>query len=299
MPNYKKPVFIIGMPRSGTTLMQGILCNSKKYFPMPETHFFARATYSLPEKNLSKKNRKRIRRKLVKKTIIKKDLKFADDLNTQKDIFEYLVDQFNPDDASTFLEKTPRHVFFYSKIREYYPDAKFICLIREPKNVISSQLSNSRKQNKSVIRLSFLYNKIAAVILKIKEHNDVLLIKYESVTGQTEQTIRYTCKFLDISYDTKLVENVAAPSGIVLPHEFWKYKNIYQETIQRNNADKWRKTLSDNQANTINFITNSNARKFGYTSSYKRLKVLNGFQQDMKKLLCKSELKKIVSIIHG
>jgi hypothetical protein len=299
MPNYKEPVFIIGMPRSGTTLVQGILCNTKKYFPMPETHFFVRAAYKLPDKDLSKKNRKQIRRKLVKKSRIKKDLKFPNDLNTQKDIFEYVVDQFNPDGASTFLEKTPRHVFFYSKIREYYPDAKFICMIREPKNVINSQLSNSLKQNKSVIRLSLLYNKIATVILKIKNHDDVLLIKYENVTNQTEPTIRNICKFLNISYDSKLIENVAAPPEIVLPHEFWKYKNIYQEKVKRNKADKWRNTLSDNQANTINFITHSRARKFGYTSSYKWLNVLNGFKQDIKKLLSKSEFKKITSIIHG
>lgn len=299
MSNYKEPVFIVGMPRSGTTLIQGILCNTKRYFPMPETHFFVRAAYNLPEENLTKKNRKRIRRKLRKKSKFKIDKEFPNYLTTQKDIFEYLVDQFNTDGVHTFLEKTPRHVFFYSKILEYYPDAKFICMIREPKNVVSSQLTNSPKKNKSIIRLSLLYNKIAAVILKIKEHNNVLLITYEKLTGDTELTLRNICKFLNISYDAKLIENVAAPPGIVFPHEFWKYKNIYQEKVQENITDKWRKTLSVNQANTINFITHSKAGNFGYTSSYNWLKVLNGFVRDIKKLLSKSELKKMTSIIHG
>jgi hypothetical protein len=299
MGNYKEPVFIVGMPRSGTTLIQGILCNTKRYFPMPETHFFVRAAYKLPEKNLTNKNRKRIRRKLIKKSKFKIDLEFPGYLTTQKDIFEYLVDRFNPDGAHTFLEKTPRHVFFYSKILEYYPDSKFICMIREPKNVVSSQLTNSPKENKSVIRLSLLYNKIANVILTIKEHDNVLLIKYEKLTGHTEPTFKNICKFLNISYDAKLIENVAAPPEIVSPHEFWKYKNIYQEKIQEDITDKWRKTLNVDQANTINFVTHSKAAKFGYTSSYNWLKVLNGFAQDLKKLLSKSELRKISSIIHG
>jgi hypothetical protein len=53
MPAYKKPVFIVGMPRSGTTLIQEILCNTGEYFPIPETHFFDRATCGLPEEKFS------------------------------------------------------------------------------------------------------------------------------------------------------------------------------------------------------------------------------------------------------
>ena len=168
MPIYKEPVFIVGMPRSGTTLIQGILCNTGKYFPMPETHFFVRDTYGLPKENLSKKDRKRIHHKLLKKSRIKLDRELPEYLTTQKDIFEHVIDQFNPEGTCTFLEKTPRHVFFYSKILEYYPDAKFICMIREPKNVVSSQLTNGPKENKSVIRLSLLNKKIAAAIEKIR-----------------------------------------------------------------------------------------------------------------------------------
>ena len=76
MSDYKKPVFIVGMPRSGTTLIQGILCNTGEYFPMPETHFFVRAAYGLPDENLSKKDLKRIRHKLLNKSRIKLDRKF-------------------------------------------------------------------------------------------------------------------------------------------------------------------------------------------------------------------------------
>jgi hypothetical protein len=143
---YKEPVFIVGSPRSGTTLIQGILCNTSKYFPMPETHFFSQVVYGLPENRLSDKNRKKIHRILARKSRIELDRGSLLKLNTQKEIFEYVVGTFNTDNKIDFLEKTPRHVFFYSKIINYYPGAKFICMIREPKNVISSQLTNSPKQ---------------------------------------------------------------------------------------------------------------------------------------------------------
>jgi len=299
MHTYKKPVFVVGMPRSGTTLIQGILCNTGIYFPMPETHFFDRATYGLPGKNLSKKNRARIQRILSKKSGIKIDLEFPDYLTTGKDIFEHLIEHFNPDGRNTLLEKTPRHVFFYSQILEYYPDAKFICMIREPKNVVSSQLINSPKQDKSIVRLSFLYNKIAAAILKIRNSNNVFLIKYEDLTTETASILKNTCKFLDIPYDFKLVENVAAPPGIVSAHEFWKNRNIEYETIQKNDADKWRKALSPGQADIVNCVTRPYAEKLGYNLNYNLFRVGCNFLCDIPKLTSKGELKRLFSKIHG
>jgi hypothetical protein len=299
MPAYKKPVFIVGMPRSGTTLIQGKFCNTGEYFSMPETHFFIRATYGLPEENLSKKDRKRIQHKLLKKSRIKLEQGFPEYLATKKDIFEYVIDQFNPEGTRTFLEKTPRHVFFYSKILEYYPDAKFICMIREPKNVVSSQLTNSPKQNKSVIRLSLLYNKIAAAIEKIRNYNNAFLIKYEDLTTETELILRNTCKFLDIAFDSSLVDNVAAPLGIVSEHEFWKNKNIKVATIQKNNPDKWKEALDNNQENLVNFITKSYAAKFGYALTHNWNAIYKGFSCDIKKLLSPGELKKVFLNTHG
>jgi hypothetical protein len=51
-------------------------------------------------------------------------------LNSKKEIFEYIVGCYNKDNPSTFLEKTPRHIFHYSEIMNYYSDARFICMIK-------------------------------------------------------------------------------------------------------------------------------------------------------------------------
>jgi hypothetical protein len=296
---YKKPVFIVGSPRSGTTLIQGILCNTGKYFPMPETHFFSQVAYGLPEKGLSNKNRIKIQRILAQKSRIDIDRGSLSNLNTQKEIFEYVVGKFNTDNRIDFLEKTPRHVFFYSKIMNYYPGAKFICMIREPKNVISSQLTNSPKQNKSVIRLSLLYNKIAAAILEIQSKSNVSIVKYEDLTFEPQQILEKICNFLNITFYPKILDDVSAPFEIVSEHEFWKEKNISLKTIQKSNADKWRNTLTGGQANIINFITRSHAKKFEYALSYDRSEVWNGLRQDFTRLFSRRELKRIFSRVHG
>jgi len=295
---YRNPVFIVGMPRSGTTLIQGILCNTEKYFAIPETHFFSRVAYGLSE-NLNEQDRRKIFRALREKSRIDVDNKILLQLNSQKEVFEYVIGNFNKQNQDTFLEKTPRHVFFYSKILKYYPSAKFICMIREPKNVVSSQITNTRIERKSIIRLSFLYNKIAAAILSIRSNSNVFMIKYEDLTKEPEPILEQTFNFLDIPFTAKFVDKVAAPPEIVAAHEFWKNKNIRQETIQKNDADKWQNTLSAAEADMVNFFTRSRAAKFGYSLTFDWMAVAHGIVLDIRKLLSSRELKRFFSRVHG
>jgi hypothetical protein len=297
-PYYRNPVFIVGMPRSGTTLIQGILCNTEKYFPIPETHFFSQIVCGLPE-NLSEEDHEKIFLRLRGKSRIEIDKKALLTHNSQKEVFEFVIGSFNAEGKNTFLEKTPRHVFFYSKILKYYSSAKFICMIREPKNVVSSQKVNTKMEKKSIIRMAFLYNKIAGAIFRIKDQSNVFLIKYEELTSEAEKTIKSLFRFLEIAYSEKVIEKIAAPPEIVQEHEFWKKKNIDQEMIQKNDADKWRKVLSPSQADIINFITKSHAEKFGYSLPYVWFRVLSGLGQDIPRLFSAREFKKAFSKYHG
>ena len=286
------------MPRSGTTLVQAILCNTGNYFPMPETHFFSRVVYGFPEQ-LQENDLKKIADVLARKSRIEIDRKTLSIPCTQKEVFEHVIRTFNTENKNTFLEKTPRHVFFYSKIVNYYPSAKFICMIREPKNVVSSQLTSTRMENKSVIRLAFLYNKIAAAILNIRNERNVFLIRYEDLTENPEAVLTKTFGFLDLSYDSKFSAKVTAPAGIVADHEFWKSKNVAYETIQKSDTNKWRKILTPGEADMINCITRSYAAKFGYNLRYNLIRVGCGFLRDIPKLTAQREYKRLFSKIHG
>ena len=297
--NYINPVFIVGLPRSGSTLLQGILCNSDLYFPMPETHFFSIVAFDLPPKNLKKEHRERIQNKLVKKSRIKLNRQIPDSLTAAKDVFEYVVDEFNTYDSRTFLEKTPRHIFFYFEILQYYPTARFICMVREPKNAVSSHLTMSEIRNKSVIRLSMLYRKIVSAILNIRNNSNVFVLKYEDLTDKAEESIKDVCKFLNIPFNESLIENVNAPREIIIAHESWKRKNIEEKKVKRNQPDRWKEVLTDEQADLVIFITKTQAQKFGYNPRYNPIRVCYALYQDIPKLIKRRELKRLFSKVHG
>jgi len=291
-------VFVVGMPRSGTTLIQGILCNTGYYFPVPETHFFSRVGYGLPEQ-LDEKNRKKIQHLLKKKARIEVDEEIICSLESQKEIFEYIIDIFNEENKNTFLEKTPRHVFFYSKILHYYPTAKFICMIREPKNVVSSQKTRTKIERKSITRLALLYNKIAAAIIQIKNENNVFLVRYEDLTSETEKVVHNLWQFLDIPFGGQGVPDIAAPEKIVQEHEFWKRKNIELNEIVRNDPDKWQAALTVDQAHLVSSITRNYARQFGYDVRPSYILACGGLLRDIPNLFSQRERKRLFSKLHG
>ena len=296
---YREPIFIVGMPRSGTTLLQGILCNSQKYFPMPETHFFSRVAYGLPEINLSPENRAQMDRILKRKSKINIDENVWSKFKTQKEIFECVIGMFNKQDIETFLEKTPRHVYFYSQILKHYPDARFICMIREPRNTVSSLLTMSQKREKSVIRMSLFYNKIANAIIKIRNHHNVLVVKYENLVNRPDQALKTICQFIELPFDSKLLKTVAAPAEMISEHETWKTKNIDLKTIQQDNAERWQEVFSEHQAGLVALVTKSYASKFGYLPAYRLLAAARGLLVDLSKFLTPRELKKAFSKYHG
>jgi hypothetical protein len=290
---FKQPVFIVGVPRSGTTLLQSILCHSGQYFPIPETHFFSRVAFGVPEKKINNAQKKKMLRILKRKSKIDLDETELLRLNSKKEIFEYIVGCYNKENLSTFLEKTPRHIFHYSEIMNYYSDARFICMIREPRNTVTSILSMHPDKKKSVTRIALLYNKIADRILSISQNRNVFVIRYEDLVNEPEMTVSNVCNHLQIPYDQKLLEDVAAPHTLISSHEQWKDKNIHLKTIQKNNKESWKKFFNNNSGDMVIFITRSYAPRFGYDISYNWRRVCNGFLQDIRYNLSSKEINSI------
>src|SRR5262249_28338226 len=123
----KRPVFVVGCPRSGTTLVQCILSASSHAFSLPETHFFSE---------------------------VAPDLLGRPDLSALDEFIEQ-VEAHRPDtDTARTLravEKTPRHVLHLDTIDACFPDALFINVVRDPIDVASSLRGVPWEPSRSVV----------------------------------------------------------------------------------------------------------------------------------------------------
>jgi hypothetical protein len=196
---------------------------------------------------------------------------------------------------NTFLEKTPRHIFSYLEIIKYYPDARFICMIREPRNTVSSILNMSEKsQNKSIIAMALLYNEIVSIIQSISYNKNVRIVRYEDLVENPHKILKEICDYLEISFDLKYLGNIAAPKEMIYAHEKWKTNNTQINKIQRDDYDKWKNTLTDDYGNLIIFLTKNNLPTFNYDSSFTWHMPFKGILKDFINNLTWKEMRKLL-----
>ncbi|MFC6669009.1 sulfotransferase family protein [Marinobacterium aestuariivivens] len=194
------PCFLVGPPRSGTTLLTAMLNTHSLVGAGPETHFFSKIKEDewremLADPDWPKKAVDKISSvKLVGQNVIGLFEISSEDLydtltNCERSINAVLNGFFsiylNKKGKSIWVEKTPNHLLFLDLIRKEFPKAKIIRIVRDPRDSCNSMsklnwtyhpVSNayiwnewfekSRVFLKTIIILFRLGMKILLVILK-------------------------------------------------------------------------------------------------------------------------------------
>ncbi len=137
-----KHVFIVGAPRSGTTLLQSMLLGCSEYLPLPETHLFRVGWGRGGEKLASFGQRRRLLKQLaadcgiptyrIPFRVIFSGTHFA--------LFalQLLDTAAQRRGKCGWIEKTPEHVFYTERIARLVPDVKFIHITRSGPATIAS-----------------------------------------------------------------------------------------------------------------------------------------------------------------
>jgi hypothetical protein len=136
-----KRVFIVGCPRSGTTLLQTLLAANGRLVSPPETHFF---NYLVPRsfvKYLGLASWAGRRRALSHMKKIGLDFRVPTS-SWISDWSEALVECLDTlalaESANGWIEKTPAHLHFVDLIGRLIPDAQFVHVVRNGKDTCAS-----------------------------------------------------------------------------------------------------------------------------------------------------------------
>lgn len=200
--NYQDPVFMIGFPRSGTTLLDTIL----RSHPMIEV---------IEEKSSVKK----IVNSLNKLTNnIFEGFNNIKDVNIKeirKNYFEDLLSYIDHHDKdSIYIDKLPLNIVYIAEILKIFPHAKFIISLRHPCDCILSCYMQNFKLNDSMS--NFLNLKDTAVtydlimnllkIYKSKFNFNFYEIKYENLISKFDNEIKNLLGFLELPWNDSVLE---------------------------------------------------------------------------------------------
>jgi hypothetical protein len=274
----KVPFFIIGCPRSGTTLLQLLINSHPKIAIPPESHIFVR--FSKIFENYGdlnyKANLKLFVQDLLKDYHIRDwDLgvsvdDFCDQLKEKslRNVIALLLELYAQKDLKIrWGDKTPQHMLHVREIKKIFPEAKFIHLIRDGRDVAVSS-SRIFVGPPSIYGIAHEWRKYIEIFDKFKKnlnHNEYLEVRYEDLVRNPEAELKKIFIFLK-------EEPIAASKGQNLPNstakEYYIQTDAHMLSLNAPISDKkigtYKKKFTTREIEIFETITKDSLTKLGY-----------------------------------
>ena len=282
MPNYttaspKPPVFIVGAPRSGTTMLQFILDDLPDLsMPTGESHFFIplfRSQLDFP--NLDT----RAGMHHLLQTIHNFNPIFLyGDLHGVKFDVERMTDEFMAEGRASVRDviagifehnacgmgktrwgdKTPYYALHLDKLIEWWPNARIIHLVRDGRDVALSLFG--RKHDFSAYNIYYAAQYWQKYVDVCRGQggrlpaSQYLEIRYEDILNGKDAAMRSICDFI----------GEPIPDMAIQPKYGIADSARQLKTVNRNNQEKWRAGLSHWQVRVFESEAGETLRVLGY-----------------------------------
>jgi hypothetical protein len=266
------PIFIVGAPRSGTTLLRNMFNRHPRIAICGETHFHhyvyarRRAFGDLSDP----KNRRRV----VEEYLAIRRLQWVTDRAALTEklmqegasyqaLFTCLVKHHAESQGKQrWGEKTPQHALFSETLCEWYPSATLIHMIRDPRDVVASLQRMSWAAN-SVVRNARTWRECNLAAQRCSHLPQYLPVRYETLIAKPEQELARICARLGEEYDPAMLGPQQA-TGIPSTRP-WSIRAEQPITTER--LDKWREQLTAKEVSQIEWAVGRHMETFGYQRS--------------------------------
>jgi hypothetical protein len=259
-PYIPSRVFLVGCPRSGTTLLQALLGAHTDIASFPESHIFIRGhrlRARLAPGLVARRNLERFVRTAEAGSLYKRRRFTLRQQTYQLDLIHLLDELTRRRQKHLWIEKTPNHVLSIPEIRRLVPSSKFIHLIRDGRAVVASLYEVTRRHahiwggSYGLERCINEWNgAVVASITAMDTGDDGTVVDYQALTTDPALEIQRLCKFLTLDYEPQMLTAYSSvTSSIVKSEEAWKSR--VSDPIQDTGLQKYRQLFSPEQQELI------------------------------------------------
>lgn len=238
-------VFIVGCPRSGTTLVQSIITAHSKVTSFTESHFFYKGfrgwgsgPYFVRER-LHDLLDEFIEDNVPSAGLPVPEIKRSDPSATALSIVNFLDDCASLRGAATWIEKTPNHVFRIPLIERAAPDAMFIHVVRRPEGVVPSLYAASHAWGRAKTWAECAVHWALALRTTLGRLDDPrhIVVPYEWLVERPEEEAMRIFRWLGLPWEANVVSDYASSARLVVrSKENWKTANF--QRIENKNVMK-------------------------------------------------------------
>lgn len=289
------PIFVVGTPRSGTTLTAKILGQHSRVFMPGETHFFddiysRRKEFSEPLnsksiqiiisllKTIYARYNEPVDQVRIKSLFENVNIRLEEQLgacsNYREILSLFMENQARQLGKARWGNNTPRDLFHIDDIIKFYPNAKVIVCIRDIRDFLLSYKYKWRatpvehvdllKTLYHPVTTSLLWKSSMQLALAIKEYvpkRNLVIVRYEDLVTQPARIIQEICTVIGEKFEPKMLSikdnNSSTPGQLT---------GIFTLSVGR-----WHTGLSSEEAWIAQYIAGKELERAGYRCE--RLKV--------------------------
>ncbi|MDC9524292.1 sulfotransferase [Pseudoalteromonas sp. Angola-30] len=198
----QEPIFVLGMPRSGTTLVERILSSHSDVQSAGELQDFG-----LSVKKLSQTQTPHV---LDTQTLTK-----AYELDFNQLGTTYLnATRVTTGSHKHFIDKLPFNFFYIDLITKALPNAKIICMLRDPMDTCIGNYRQLFTINNPYYTYSLdlldtakFYSRFYKLMQHFSAlHSNIKLVKYEELVAQPEQQIKELVSFCNLEWQAQCID---------------------------------------------------------------------------------------------
>lgn len=239
-------IFLISLPRSGSTLMQRVLLRHEDVHSVSEPWILLPLVYATRKYGQYSMYGSTVAADAIDELIDK----LPEKKNSYNQHLNEFVDKIYSDvvgeDNGYFLDKTPRYHLIVNELMEIFPKEKFIILWRNPLSVASSAIKSWGKKNLwnlHIVEVD-LFDGVISLVDFVKNNKDkVITVNYEGLIDRNIISWKEVFNYLCLDFDDAFLNNIdqtiikgamGDKTGIK------KYKELSNEPL-----NKWKKTFNN------------------------------------------------------
>lgn len=282
------PIFVVGHPRSGTTLLATMLGRHPRLAATPETHFFNEVRYALapcyalgPARVAARLGSTRMRHLGLPEAEVAALLARAD--MTDGGVLSALLARCSADQGKPrVVEKTPVHIRHIPDILAAFPDARVVWILRDGRACLASlKRVDWASDDTAVLARQWTRNMSFAMAAERRFPGRIIRLRYEDLLSDGAGTMTALLGWLGEAFVSQVLDPTQRQSTISAPEESWK-GNVRKPVIA-GRASAWRGELSAAEINRATRIMGPVLGSLGYPvdgplplSEHLRQRLLNG-----------------------
>lgn len=286
-----KIFFIIGRARSGTTLVKALLDAHPNVIVPVECAFLLNLYLKYGKKTrwdaaLMKSFSEDLVREPAYKLMNIDEAKLENKLNAClgvnsyatvcMQVYESCVSFYPKQEIKLWGDKNPAYSLYIKQLREIYPDAKFVYIVRDYRDHIVSMMRVDYEAHiVSSLAYRWKYYDRQVQREREKDPSSFYSFRYEDFVKDTPRYLQEICSFLGIPYDEQMLkfqEKKDAYYDNYPKDVFVKYHKSIFDPIDSSKTGTWENKLSERKIRIAEAVAGAYGEKLGYKRTFQKEK---------------------------